>query len=122
MESFENTKREYEMYRKMSDELMKKYDEYSLEDEIYDLTKAQKNMIVGYVKNFALEHIKKYGYINDDNYTLYIILEILRYFGIEMYVGVDVTEIDKYQNRFENVIKKCNMNFINDIKSATLYN
>ena len=122
MASFENAEEKYAIYKNMCDDLIGRFESFSTEDEIYNLSTSEKNMIVLYIKNFTYDHIEKYGYIDDDNYNLYLILEILRHFGIEMDIGVDVTEIDDYCDRFRNIMKRCNKNFINDLKSEMLYN
>ena len=122
MERFENMPEKYVIYKKMYDDLMKRFRSYSTEDEIYNLSMSEKNMIELYIKNFTYEHIVKYGYIIDDNYNLYLILKILSHFDIEMDIGFDVTEIDDYEERFRNVMMKCSKNFINDMKSEVLYN
>ena len=121
MKHFETEEEKYALYKQMFNDLMKRFESYSIEDEIYNLSTSEKNMIVLYIKNFTYDHIEKYGYIDDDNYNLYLILEILRHFGIEMDIGVDVTEIDDYCDRFRNIMKSCNKNFINDMKSEMLY-
>ena len=125
MESFENMREKYEMYNKMNEKLIKIFNEYSVKDEIYNIGNERKNMTVCAIKKFALEHIKKYGYIDNIEYHHYLILEILRYLGIELDIGVNIKKeiIAKYKKQFKTIINKSNKKFyIDNIKSDILYN
>ena len=108
--------RKYELYKTMSDKLIKIFDKYSIKDEIYNIENERKNMIICAIKKFALEHIKKYGYIDDINYHHYLILEILKYFGIELFICINVgQEIRaRYHNKFKTIMNESNKKFYID--------
>ena len=94
----------YDEYIDMLKDLVGRLKEYSMRDEIYDLNEEDKKKILEYIIIFTYYHILNFGYIIDDEYNLFLIIEILNYLGVELGIGYDVTYIDEYEFKLKNVI------------------
>ena len=105
MVKFDDMRIKCKLYKKLSNKLIKIFDNYSIEDEIYILTKEQKNIIKFYINFFSFIHVEKYGYLDDENYNLYLLIEILNYFDVHLYTDVDQSVIKKYEYHFKEVAK-----------------
>ena len=105
MEKYEDLENKCKLYKKLSNKLMKIFDNYSIEDEIYNLTKEQQNIIKFYINYFSFIHVEKYGYVDDENYNLYLLIEILNHFDVDLDTAVDQSEIEKYEYHFKEVAK-----------------
>ena len=94
-----------EEYINMLKDLIGRLKKYSIEDEIYNLDEEDKIKIIEYMKIFTHYHILNFGYIGDDNYNLFLTLEILNHLGVELDIGYDVSDIDEYEFKLKNVIR-----------------
>ena len=120
MVSFENMIKKYEMCEKMNEKMLEIFNKYSLEDEIYNLEEEVKVLIKSVMKKMAIGHIKKYGYIDNNKYFHYLILEILSYLGIDMGILLDMDRDERreYKKKFDTLIKESNKKLnINNIKN-----
>ena len=67
----------------------------------------KKNEIVFAIKHFTLEHIRRYGYIDDDEYITFMFSQMMEHFDIDLFIYADIREemIEEYEDRFKTLIQ-----------------
>ena len=105
MEKYEDLENKCKLYKKLSNKLMNIFHKYAIKDEIYNLTKEQIIIIKFYINYFSFKHVEKYGYVDDENYNLYLLIKILNNFDVDLDTAVDQSEIKKYEYHFKQVAK-----------------